>query len=405
MAVTMDQSAFAAALKQLYKEPTIINLVYKKNPVLALIKKTEDFYGDVEKYPVKYSNPQGASASFSAALANKQASALQAFLLSRVSDYSTANIKGETIEVSRNNVGAFMSALKSEMDGAFDTFGLRNAAALFRSGTGTIGQISAASNVATATITLANPSDAVNFFVNQTLQANATDGGTPKAGTVIITKVNRVTGELTASAAFSTGIATIAAGDFLLTNGDNNAKMSGFASWIPMSSTVSATPFFGVDRSVDKNFLAGVYTNGVGAPIEEALIQCVSDVDKNGGDPDVIFANPDRVADLIKSMGAKAQYEQMKSADGYFGFTSVLMNGAGRVMKVISDRNCQIDRAYVMTWDDWEIRSANKMAHILGLDGLDILRQASDDSYEVRVGGYFNLKCKAPARSGVCQLL
>jgi hypothetical protein len=404
MSVSMDQTAFAAALKQMYKEPTIANLVYKNNPAYALLKKSEDFYGEVEKYPVLYSNPQGASATFSSALANKQASALQAFLLSRVSDYATANIAGETIEASRNNAGAFMSALKTEMDGAFQIFGLRNGSALYRSGTGSIGQISATSTVASVTITLSNPADVVNFFVNQTLQAAATDGGAPRSGTVVVTGVNRANGQLTAAANWSAGITGLTAGDFLLVNGDSNLKISGFAGWLPMASTVSSTPFFGVDRSIDKQFLAGVFTDATGAPIEEAIIQSASDISTNGGMPDVCFMNPLRYADLIKSMGAKVQYGEIKTPDGYFAFTGVKMHGPNGEINIVSDRNCQSDRAYVMTWEDWSLRSLNKAPHILGLDGLDFLRQGTADGYEIRVGGYMQVKCIAPGRSGVVKL-
>jgi hypothetical protein len=405
MAVSLDQTSFAAALKQMYKEPSINNLVYKNNVALALLKKSEDFYGEVEKYPVLYANPQGASSNFTAALANKQSSALQAFLLQRVSDYATANIAGETIEASRNNSGAFMSALKTEMDGAFQIFGIRNGAALYRTGTGSIGQISATSNVGTATITLANPSDAVNFFVGQTLQASATDGSAPVAGTVQLVGVNRSNGELTASGNWSAGIATVAVSYFLLTNGDSNAKMSGFGSWIPASATVAATPFFGVDRSVDKNFLAGVFVNGVGAPIEEALIDGATQVAVNGGAPDTALMNPLRFADLVKSLGSKVMYTNVQSPDGFFSFSGLEMHGPTGSIKVVADRNCQTDRAYMMTWDTWEMRSLNKMPHILGLDGLDFLRQGTSDGYEIRVGGYFQLKCKAPGSNGVVKLL
>lgn len=404
MAVSMDVTAFQAALKQLYKEPTISNLVYKNNPALALIKKGTDFVGDVEKYPVLYSNPQGRSASFSAALTNKSSSALQAFLLTRVSDYALASIGGEVIEASQNNAGAFMSALKTEMDGAMQIIGLSAAASMFRSGTGSIGQISATSNIATPTITLQAVSDAVFFFVGQTLQASATDGGAPKAGTVQVTAVNRSNGQITVSGNWSAGIATIAAGDFLLVNGDSNAKLSGFASWIPLSSTVSNTPFFGVDRSVDKNFLAGVYIDGRGAPIEEALTDCATQVAVNGGSPDIIFMNPVKYADLVKSLGAKVQYTDVKSPDGFFGFTGLYLHGPTGSIKVVADRNCQSDRAYVMSWDTWEMRSLNKMPHILGLDGLNFLRQGSQDGYEIRVGYYAQLKCIAPGHNGVVQL-
>ena len=81
------------------------------------------------------------------------------------------------------------------------------------------------------------------------------------------------------------------------------------------------------------------------------------------------------------------------------------MHGPTGSIKVVADRNCQTDRAYMMTWDTWEMRSLNKMPHILGLDGLDFLRQGTSDGYEIRVGGYFQLKCKAPGSNGVVKLL
>ena len=87
MAAVQDQASFAAALKQMYKEPTVADLCYKNNVALAMMKKSEDFYGDVEKYPALYAPTAGRSATFSDALANQQASQLQAFLLQRKSDY------------------------------------------------------------------------------------------------------------------------------------------------------------------------------------------------------------------------------------------------------------------------------------------------------------------------------
>jgi len=43
----LDLSSMNAALKELYDNQTIENLVYSDNPLLAMIKKNEDFGGEV----------------------------------------------------------------------------------------------------------------------------------------------------------------------------------------------------------------------------------------------------------------------------------------------------------------------------------------------------------------------
>jgi len=45
MSQTLDSAAMNAALKELYDNQTIENLVYNDNPFLAMVKKNTDFGG------------------------------------------------------------------------------------------------------------------------------------------------------------------------------------------------------------------------------------------------------------------------------------------------------------------------------------------------------------------------
>ena len=112
----LDLTSFAAALKQHYTNDRVENLVYKDNPLLAMMKKYESFGGKNLPIPIIYGNPQGRSASFANAQANKTSSQLKDFVLTRSRDYSLASIDNETLEASKGNANAFLEAATVEIN-------------------------------------------------------------------------------------------------------------------------------------------------------------------------------------------------------------------------------------------------------------------------------------------------
>ena len=86
--MALDMTSFAPALKQLYPEKRIENMVYKDNPLFALLAKDTNFYGELMKLPIKYGAPQGSSSTFATAQANKTSSLLKAFLITRNKEYA-----------------------------------------------------------------------------------------------------------------------------------------------------------------------------------------------------------------------------------------------------------------------------------------------------------------------------
>ena len=77
-----------AALKELYDNPTeyMKDLVYKKNPMLAIIPKDESPQGFAGKYipvPLIFGTPQGRSATFSNAQNNQTQTQMQSFFVYR----------------------------------------------------------------------------------------------------------------------------------------------------------------------------------------------------------------------------------------------------------------------------------------------------------------------------------
>ena len=94
-------TAVTEALKEHYKPQRIKEMVYKNNPLLALIPKYTKFGGENMPMPIITTGPQRRSATFATGQANTSTSSLKQFLLTRVSDYSFASISHEAIRRAR----------------------------------------------------------------------------------------------------------------------------------------------------------------------------------------------------------------------------------------------------------------------------------------------------------------
>lgn len=395
----LDLSAMNAALKELYDGQVVENLVYADNPFLAMIKKSTDFGGKYKPIPIVTGVSQGRSSTFSFAQGNQSAVQIESFLLTRASDYSIATIDNQTMLASRTDKMAFLEGSKLVIDGAIRSITLSLASALFRSGTGSIGQI-AAGGITAGVITLSNPNDIVQFEVNQTLQANATDGGTPRVALGYVVAVNRSAGQLTVSATAQGGSpgspAAWAAADYLLVQGDNNLKIKGLNAWLPVTAPTSGDNFFGVDRSVDTTRLAGVRYDGSSQSIEEALIDSSSLLAREGGKPDVAIMSFASYSALEKALGAKVQYVDAKGPAN-IAFRGIMVNGANSMIRCFPDRNCPSQTCFLLQMDTWCLESLGDAPQILRYgDGLEMLRVYNADAGEVRVGYYAQLRTNAP---------
>lgn len=391
------------AVKQHYKPLTVKNLVYKNNPFFALVPKYEQFGGLNMPIPLIYGNPQNVSARFATAQAETSTSSLGQFLLTRVSNYSVASVTGETIRATENKSDAFLRYLTMEIDGAIHALARDISIGLFRDGGGYLATVG---SVSTNDITLANPDEIANFEVGMTILFADNKGGNTNATTpTTVSAVNRSTGVITVAS--GTGAS---AGEYIFRSGSQadatltstSAKaISGLDAWLPSPSVVSAattlfTPFFGQNRTLDTERLAGIRFDGSAMPIEEALVSGAAKAARAGASPDTCLMSYESYINLEKSLGSRVRYDELKARDADVGFRSLAIQGPNGVINVVPDQNCQPDVAYMLQMDTWSLNSLGGAPHILDLDGNRILRQSTADAYEVRVGFYGNLACNAP---------
>lgn len=393
--MALDLTSFDFALKEYYTDEMVEDLVYKDNPFLAMVPKREDFFGDLLPVPLIYGNPQGRSATFATAQANKTSTKGIKFNLTRKHDYSLADIDNETLLASENNKGAFLEARVTEINGVVNSLSRSLATAMFRDSGGSIG---VTGTIATVNVTLATISEVTNYEVGMEIAAGPNQDGTSlRTGTATITAINRATGVLTTDSNWTAQITGFVVNDYLFVAGDATNKISGLDGWIP--STVTATAFFGVDRTLDSVRLGGVRVTGTGMPIEEALITGASQLAREGGKPDICFLNFEKFSDLEKALGSKIQYIDVKTT-GQIMFPGIQINGPTGPIKVIPDRNCQHNIAWMLTMDSWRLYSLGKAPRVLNTDGLQMLRISNSDGVEVRWGYYAQLGCRAPGWNG-----
>ena len=397
MAAYLDMPAANAALKEYYDDQKMENLAFQKNVALAMIPKDTDAEGKYVPVPTVFEVSQGIGATFANAQANQAPSQFAEFLLTLRPDYSISTITEQARVSSGSNVGAFMKMATAVYDGALQGSAKSASSALFRSGTGSVGSIS---TITAGVITLTNPADIAQFSINQTLQANATDGGSPRAALGYVIARNVIAGTVTVSATAMGGAAgsptAWAAADFLVRQGDNNAKMSGLTAWLPATAPGTTDNFYGVNRSVDSR-LYGLAFPGQQQSIEEALIDASLLVARENGDPRHHFTNFGTQAALIKALGARREYVDWEK-EGVIGFRGVKVQGPTGVIESYPDYSCQAVTGFLVQLDTWCLYSVGgAVPHIKKYqDGIEMFRVSNADAMELRAGYYGNIGCRAP---------
>ena len=273
--VYANSSNQIAALKELYVDDKdyMKNIVYAKNPLLAMVPKNESPDGFAGKYipvPLEYANPAGRAHIFANAQNQQTASSVVSYFVYAIQDYQLVTITNLLMEQTKSNAGAFVDEASRTLDNGFRNISNNMAFELFAGGTASRGVISSAGTAVsgtTLTFTLSNPQLIVNFEVGMTLQGSATDGGAALAGSgsavlaAQVASVNRGTGAITAVVVQDTYSSTWPAGTYLQVLGDIGTAgagtiagllgLSGLAAWIPSSDPISTDNFWGVNRSAD----------------------------------------------------------------------------------------------------------------------------------------------------------
>ena len=412
----LDVTNFQAALKLLYPRG-LAEILYPKCPILGWMPKRKDFYGEAAVVAPMTSGVRG-STTFNNAVNNQGTPTLNRFLVTRAKDYALASIDAEVLMASANDKGAIAKGLDTQIRAALYELGRSCAYQLYSDGTGLRGTVNTYVG-GTNTFTLTAVENIVRFEVGMNIQAALT-GAVPAVTSTecVITAINRRTGEITAAgigagaglpldnaanfgAGFVGGGAGVGADIFRA--GDGNNCATGVAGWVPPNAPgVGGTPanLFGVDRTTDPTRLAGIRIAGGGGVMEEVVFAAVAEAHINGAQPDTLFMNSRKFAELQKSAYAKTWMTVDTDIPG-IGYKALSFPTDYGDIKVISDPNCPVGKGYLLARDSWELKSLGEFPHFATDEGLKYMRLANSDAIEFRIRAFWNLCCDKPGHNAV----
>ncbi len=401
----LGMQEISGILKQIYDGQKLAILYYKNNPLLSMLPKKEDFYGEAYPLPIMLETPTGVANVFanaqlpnqlinggSGTAGNLGPARFVKFMLTRAAVYGVHVIDRQAMLSASNNIGSFVNGQMAQMDGIIQACSNLIAQQIYRSGSGSIGQILTIGSGATTNgaLTLVNPSDARYFTVGQVVYATDKDpiqgatSVTQRAGVGYVSGINRAAGIITVGNAVAAAPATAqsptawAASDYVQISGtsplfgpsissaNQPVALTGLAAWIGASQTINSSDvFFGVNRSADTWRLAGGYYDGSsnGQSVEEALYDASTQLFMEGGYPSHCFVGPNAYAALQKSCAARNIFEtevqgpKDEHGNALLFFKGINIQGAGSNFTVIADRNCPPYVAYLLTMEDWGLYS------------------------------------------------
>jgi len=383
-------------LKTLWPQERIEAEVYDDNPLLAMMPKSEEFYGENMYVALRYTDNKGRAITFATAQANKNPHKGVRFLLTRGHDYALFGIEHEMILAAKKDKGALVRSLDTEMGSSINTLTNSLANKLYNDGSSTRGQIDGNDPGTGTTFTLSRLGDVVNFEVGDKINFAATATGALRAGgTRTISAIDRDSGLITVSAAID---AAVGSTDFINIDGDEVAggttsSLIGLLGWLP-STAPTATTFFGVDRSPDPVRLGGMRVDVSALNPEEGLATMLSKSSVNGAKISHIFRNPIDYKNIKIALGAKVETEYQSV--GEVGFTAIKVFGDKGAVSIYGDRNCPQGRGFSLTMKTWKLYSLGKAPMVIEADDLRLLRDATADSFEGRMAYYANTACDAP---------
>lgn len=419
------------ALKEMYTTKDVLCLAFKKNVLLGILPK-ERSGGDYFVQPIWTQPPGGGSASMTKAKANGYGSKVSKLNITRVPMFQRVAVNAHLMAAGDRKEETTIRVSK-EFDTGYKSLAQKIENRLFRAGTGVVGRVKGNTTVASTTIYLTDKADVFNFQIGDVIRFAATDGGALRVGGTA-SGIATVTGRSVQGSYITAGTADLSAetgmtlGDYIYHDGDGadgstNVCVAGLEDWLPVTdrSTKLAASFFGLTRSTRPEDLGGVYIDGTSGngDSNDILVNLLTEVDRMGGDPDVVICPTDYFTDLTRLwLNMKIQWQNVM-VSGRQGdlVISKLYPGiqafvAGRNVTIIPTRNCPSNRLYALTTDTWTVRHAGESLPMFAneITGGPMLREATwisgqtDIEVESWLAGYANLGCERPGHNGVAKL-
>lgn len=418
--MSVSISSIDYALKQVYTTRDLANAVYKKNPLLALMRKEPGFTGRAHIHGIRYRDSLARSPDFATAQGRAAANGVTAapggdqgftqgvqFVVTRQKEYQIYTLEQEAILAGRDDKGSLVRTLTTEVDSALNNLGRSMAVSLYGDGSGSLGQV-----LSVAGTTIGVGESITN--IERGMELVASTGSTKtailrnSATGCYVTSVNRSAGTFVINA----NTDTITVGDWLFVKGDRQVaaitansqyiKVSGLDAWNPYTAPVALESFYSVDRSVDATRLAGQRIDISALGPEEGYVTALAAAAREGAEPSHIFTSYTDEKNLKLALGSRVETEYMTVGD--VGFESTKIRGPNGPVSIVPDMNAPVSYARILQLDTWALKHLGDFVNTADLDGAKLAREYRADRFEGRLSFYGNVVCYDPAKNMVALL-
>lgn len=373
MAISANASILAM-LKVYYKKEGIENLLFRNSPLLKKIKK-ERVEGKEQRFAAMYARGGAAGGDFTAAKAQAATVAQTAeFCVTPGQLFSVYTMNAKEVAASRSNAGAYMRVGGAKMFAASESFRKTLAAALYGSGYGELCAVPTGgwSFTSSTDETVTLPEDAVmkiDVGSKLVVKAAKTTAETSATSTLTVKAINGTSVTVTPgeTAAPSAGYIVCLAGSM---NSSSPILPVGLDGWLPVYKKRDTTYFpgfiddlfFGVDRSVNPDRLAGAFYDATGAASAAtqkksyAVTQLIKKLRRQGSLCDMIVMNDDDFLEFAQEIETTNTFFTQTATKGKkeatIGFSDISAAfSTNYVENIIDDPYAVKGRFYVLSSD------------------------------------------------------
>jgi hypothetical protein len=357
------------------------NAYNSANPVLGTVKKQYDFVGEDMKVAVPTFFAGGVG-SGSLPTANPASAVKATISAKRV--YATTEIEREALKASSSDEGAFVEAMKWNVQKTVEAWNRNASRIMFGDGTGALGTIQAnATGTAAAPVIIISAATWVeghweeNDYVNVGTDASVFSVITVAPSTRTVT-LSRLSGTLDLTASGSGAIV------YMQNSKDNDP--------IGLKGVCDATSgtLYGVTvaRRFQSTQIAAA-SAGISTDIMNELVSKI--MFASGKAPKLLVTSYKQMRKIKNFLEDQKVYQidpRASELKGKISWSGIEYLANGSKLAIIEDRMCPDDRMYAINSDF--ITSYHRPGFgWFDDDGTVFLRQASSDAYGARYGGYY----------------
>lgn len=372
LGVTADTNVLAI-LKEYYGVQDVEALVFRNSPILGKIRK-ERVGGKYIPLPMAVYGSGAVTSDYTqvtAQAANSYTGISMQVTPGRL--FASFVLDPEEFLASQGDRAAFISVFAIRAMLAMDDLRKTLATCFYRSGYLEMGPVLAVD--ASRLYIDVDPSTAMAISPqSQILFAASTSSAYRDANAVIVSSIQTVQSSGNVRITFTSAfVATVAVSDQVMLKGGRDASLNpnapvGLAGWLPTVAnrtgatwtTYIATNFFGVNRSVAPDRLAGQFVqrnSGANESYTAALLRLVKACRRGGGVPDMVICNDDDFAVIVNdALANRTFYQTINGGNASKGENSVTqgitqfqMNfSTSWINMVYDDPYCAKGTAYVL---------------------------------------------------------